>query len=94
VEATNAAQVVEQARISHGHGNALRALEPESSSPAEEDTTLSVPVMDMRFCTDHLDAIRSEAGDFTLKDFSDYWAPDNKSLAPNKLNTFVLNCLI
>jgi hypothetical protein len=31
-----------------------------------------VPVMDMRFCIDNLDSIRSEAGDFTLRDFSVY----------------------
>jgi hypothetical protein len=42
-----------------------------------------VPVMDTRFCISHLDAIRSEAGDFTLKDFSNYWAPDNKMTTTN-----------
>jgi hypothetical protein len=36
---------------------------------AEEEAASSVPVMDMRFCIGHLDAIRAEAGDFTLKDF-------------------------
>jgi hypothetical protein len=53
-----------------------------------------VLVMDMRFCISHLDAIMREAGDFTLKDFSDYWAPDNKKTAPNKPNTFVPNRLV
>jgi hypothetical protein len=50
--------------------------------------------MDMRFCISNLDAIRAEAGDFTLKDFSDYWAPDNEKTAPNLPNTFVPNRIV
>jgi hypothetical protein len=55
--------------------------------------TVTVPVMDMRFCVSHLEVIRLEAGDFALKDFSDYWAPDNKKTTPNRPNTFVPNRL-
>ncbi len=47
--------------------NAARTA-PSPSSSSEE----SSPVMDMRFCISNLNAIRAEAGDFTLKDFSDY----------------------
>jgi hypothetical protein len=45
-------------------------------------------------CIANLDAIRSEAGDFTLRDFSDYWAPDNRKTTPNGPNTFVPNRLV
>ncbi len=58
---------------------------------SKDGTGSSVPVMDMRFCISHLDSIRMDAGDFTLKDFSDYWAPDNKKTTPNRPNTFVPN---
>ncbi len=56
-------------------------------------STFTVPVMDMRFCISNLEAIRLEARDFTLKDFSDYCAPDNKKTTPNRPNTFVPNRL-
>ncbi len=55
------------------------------SSPTTVEGT---PVMDMFFCLDNLFAIRAEAGDFTLKDFSDYWAADNVKTAPNLPHTF------
>ena len=51
-------------------------------------------MMDMLFCINNLDAIRSEAGDFSLKDFLDYWAPDKRKTAPNAPNTFVPNRLV
>jgi hypothetical protein len=35
---------------------------------ALEETTSWTPVMDMHFCIDNLDAIKSKAGDFSLKD--------------------------
>jgi hypothetical protein len=50
--------------------------------------------MDMRFCINNLVAIRAEAGDFSLKDFSDYWAPDNEKTAPNLPKTFVPNGMV
>jgi hypothetical protein len=55
------------------------------SSPTNEEST---PVMDMFFCLDNLAAIRTQARDSTLKDFSDYWAADNVKKAPNPPNTF------
>jgi hypothetical protein len=62
---------------------------------ARDGTTSRTPVMDMHFCIDNLDAIRSEAGDFPLKEFSDYWAPDSmKTTTTNGPNTFVPNRLI
>jgi hypothetical protein len=64
--------------------NAARPASLLSSSTAE-----STRVMDMRFCISNLDSIRREAGDFTLKEFSDYWAPDNEKTAPNLPSTFV-----
>jgi hypothetical protein len=58
-------------------------MEPEATANAARiasmsspTTVESTPVMDMFFCLDNLFAIRAEAGDFTLKDFSDYWAAD------------------
>jgi hypothetical protein len=50
--------------------------------------------MDMRFCINNLDAIRAEAGDFSLKDFSDYWAPDNRQTTPMAPNTFIPSRLV
>ena len=60
----------------------------EASSP-----TNSVPALNIRFCIDNLNSIRMETGDFTLKDFSDNWAPGNKKTTPNRPNTFVPNCV-
>jgi hypothetical protein len=56
--------------------------EVSSSATPARTTAACTPVMDMLFCINNLDAIRSEAGDFSLKDFSDYWAPDNRKTAP------------
>jgi hypothetical protein len=50
--------------------------------------------MDMRFCINNLDAITAEAGDFSLKDFSDYWAPDNGKTAPSAPNAFIPSRLV
>jgi hypothetical protein len=57
-------------------------------------TAACTPVMDKLFCINNLEAIRSEAGDFSLKDFSDYWAPDNRKTAPNAPNTIVPSRLV
>jgi hypothetical protein len=81
-------------------GKAERMRQKEAASVAtisslrEEGRIAPVPVMDMHFCMDNLDAIRSEAGDFTLRDFSDYWAPDNRKITPNGPNKFVPNRLV
>ncbi len=70
--------------------NEVRVQNEASSATAPVRSTVSTtPVMDMRFCIDNLDAIRAEAGDFSLKDFSDYWAPDNGKTAPSAPNIFV-----
>jgi hypothetical protein len=50
--------------------------------------------MDMLFCINNLDAIRSEAGDFSLKDFSDYWVPDNGKTASSAPNTLIPSRLV
>jgi hypothetical protein len=70
-------------------------MEPEATANAARTASMSspttvesTPVMDMFFCLDNLLAIRAEAGDFTLKDFSDYWAADNVKTAPNQPRTF------
>jgi hypothetical protein len=67
---------------------------PELSAPAEAISEALVPVLDMLCCINHLNEIRREAGDFSLKDFSDYWAPDNQKTTPNKPNTFVPNRVV
>jgi hypothetical protein len=59
-----------------------------TASMSSPTTVVSTPVMDMFFCLDNLVAIRTEARDFTLKDFSDYYAADNVKTAPNPPNTF------
>ncbi len=65
-------------------------VEPEAAtdaartaSTASDTTVESTPVMDMRFCIEHLDVIRNEAGDSPLSDFSDYWASDHSKTTPN-----------
>jgi hypothetical protein len=68
--------------------------EEKESSSREMEPTVLVPVVDMRFCISNLDTIRMESGDFPLKEFSDYWAPDNQKTTPNKPNTFVPNRLV
>jgi hypothetical protein len=67
-----------------GTANAARA----ASTASLTNPVASTPVMDMFFCIGNLVDIRAEAGDFTLKDFSDYYAPDNVKKAPNAPNTF------
>jgi hypothetical protein len=56
----------ERQREAEATANAARTASTSSPTSAE-----STQVMDMRFCISNLDAIRAEAGDFTLKDFSD-----------------------
>ncbi len=101
-EAAEAAQV-ETARlrqaaavVERGEGSSETRSQRDASSSATlaRTTAACTPVMDMLFCTNNLDAIRSEAGDFSLKDFSDYWAPDNRKTALNAPNTFVPNRLV
>ncbi len=55
------------------------------SSPTNVENT---PVMDMFFCLDNLATIRTEARNYTLKEYSDYYAADNVKKAPNQPNTF------
>jgi hypothetical protein len=71
-------------------------VEPEATTIAARtasmasDTTAAItPVMGMRFCIEHLEVIRNEAGNSPLSDFSDYWAPDHSKTTPNLPNTFV-----
>jgi hypothetical protein len=87
-EAT-AKTAAERQRETEATANAARTASTSSSTTAE-----STRVMDMRFCISNLDAIRAEAGDFTLKDVSDYWAPDNEKTAPNLPNAFVPNRIV
>ncbi len=68
--------------------------EEKESSSREIEPTVLVPVMDMRLCINNLDTMRMEAGSFPLKEFSDYWAPDNQKTTPNKPSTFVPNRLV
>ncbi len=70
-------------------------VDPEESTDAARTvsiasniTVVNTPVMDMFFCLDNLVAIRAEARDFTLKNFSDYYAADNVKTAPSPPNTF------
>jgi hypothetical protein len=65
-----------------------------SSAPAALAPGAPVPAMDMRFCIDNLEAIRKEAGDFNLSEFSDFWTPDHRKMIPNRPNTFVPNHLV
>jgi hypothetical protein len=81
-EAT-AKAAADRQREAEASASPARTESSSSSSTAE-----STRVMDMRFCINNLDSIRREAGDFTLKDFSDFWAPDNVKTAPNLPNTF------
>jgi hypothetical protein len=81
--------VTERQREAEVTSNGARTASTSSPITAE-----STQVMDMRFCISNLNAIRAEAGDFTLKDFSDYWAPDNEKTAPNLPNTFVPNRIV
>jgi hypothetical protein len=57
------------------------------ASETEAVSEAPLPVMDMRFFINHLNEIRREAGDFSLKNFSDYWAPDNRKTTPNGQTT-------
>jgi hypothetical protein len=59
--------------------------------PRETGPAALVPVKDMRFCINSLDAIRREADDFPLSNFSDCWASDHRKTTPNRENTFVPN---
>jgi hypothetical protein len=62
---------------------------------AERDgTTSRRPVMNMHFCISNLDAIRDEAGDFSLSELSDFWAPDHRKTTSNRPNTFAPNRLV
>jgi hypothetical protein len=73
-----------------GRTNEARFQDESSSATTPARSTASTtPVMDMRFCIDHLNVIRNEAGDFPLSGFSDYWAPDHPKTTPNRANTFV-----
>jgi hypothetical protein len=90
-----AAAVMEQEQLISLSALERRPNESRSQDEASLATTparptdSTTPVMDMRFCIEHLDAIRNEAGDFHLSDFSDYWAPDHQKTTPNLPNTFV-----
>jgi hypothetical protein len=83
---------------SRREAEALPQTEPAATANASRTELVSSPtnvertqVMDMFFCLSNLAAIRAEAGDFTLKDFSDYYAPDNVKKTPNLPNTFEPN---
>jgi colicin import membrane protein len=70
---STAKAAAENPREAEATASAARTASTSSSTTAE-----STQVMDMQFCINNLNAIRAEAGDFALKDFSDYWAPDNE----------------
>jgi hypothetical protein len=82
-------QAASRLAMREGSSEARSQREASSSATLARTTAACTPVMDMLFCINNLDAIRSEAGDFSLKDFSDYWAPDNRKTAPNAPSTFV-----
>ncbi len=90
------ARVAEEAahRRSAAAERSERRHQTGASSSRETEPTALVPVMDMRFCINNLDAIRMEAGDSPLSEFSDFWAPDHRKTTPNRANTFVPNCLV
>jgi hypothetical protein len=95
-----AAAVVEQEQAAsrqamrEGSSEARSQREASSSATPTRTTAACTPVMDMLFCINNLDAIRSEARDFFLKDFLDYWAPDNRQTAPSAPNTFIPSRLV
>ncbi len=86
-------QAASRLAVREGTSDTRPQREASSSATPTRTTAARTPVMDMLFGINNLDAIRSEAGDFSLKDFSDYWAPDNGETAPNAPNTFVPNRL-
>jgi hypothetical protein len=82
-------QAVDRLVLDEGVREAGCQKEAASSAPAAHASVAPVPVMDMHFCID-----RSEAGEFILRDFLDYWALDNRKTTPNGPNTFVPNRLV
>ena len=69
--------------------NGARSQDGASTASTLADPTASTtPVLDMQYCIEHLDAIRKEAGNSTLSEFSDYWAPDHSKTTPNRPHTF------
>ncbi len=87
-------QAASRQAMREGSSEARSQREASSSATPTRTTAACTPVMDMLFCINNLDAIRSEAGDFSLKDFSDYWAPDNRNTAPSAPNTFIPSRLV
>ncbi len=87
-------QAASRQAMREGSSEARSQREAPSSATPARTSAACTPVMDMRFCINNLDAIRAEAGDFSLKDFSDYWAPDNGKTAPSAPNTFIPSRLV
>jgi hypothetical protein len=56
------------------------------ASLEEMPGTFTTPkkVMDMQYCVQHLEELRSLAGRNNLSMFSDFWAPDHKNTTPMK----------
>jgi hypothetical protein len=82
-------QAANRQAMREGSSEARLQCEASSLVTPTRTTAACTPVMDMLFCINNLAAIRSEAGDFSLKDFSEYWAPDNSKTAPIAPNTFI-----
>jgi hypothetical protein len=64
-------QAANRQTVREGSSEARSQREASSSVTPTRTTAACTPVMDMLFCINNLVAIRSEAGDFSLKDFSD-----------------------
>jgi hypothetical protein len=95
VEAARLQLAAEQEQLTGRSAWERRSNEARSQAEASSETTPArlatsiTPVLDMRFCIEHLEVIRNEAGNSPLSDFSDYWAPDHSKTNPNLPNTFV-----
>jgi hypothetical protein len=83
-------------RLAMGEGISEARFQNEASSSTTPalTTASSTPVMDMQFCIDNLSAIRNEAGDSLLSEFSDFWASDHSKTTRNRPNTFVPNRML
>jgi hypothetical protein len=77
-------QAASRLALEEGINEARVQNEASSATTPARTTASSTPVMDMQFCIDHLNAIRNEARDFPLSEFSDFWASDHWKTTPNR----------
>jgi hypothetical protein len=81
-------QAASRLAMREGISEARSQNEASSLTTPARTTASSTPVMDMQFCIDNLSAIRNDAGDFSLSEFSDFWAADHWKTTRNRPNTF------